>query len=422
MFSLGVRAAESFALVSGVDCFCLDVEPSGTVAPGGCAICDGTLRGYPSPRSADPIHRFAAYQSERFGGRYVYVCNYTLLHVAAPIVRGDALRAVLVSGPAVLGTDDDEIVPAVRGLGAGALLSDDAVRAWVGSLPRLSAPQATALADILMRVAFSCCDREAADLFEQVGALGGDDSDSVGRLDGDAFRTYLVHLTSMEGQKSSSMRYPIEAERKLLDCVTAGDRERAEQLLGEIVAAVGGRETDSVAEARSRVLELVVLISRAAIAGGADTEMVFGLEYHSLRALRSVSSIDEIERWLRRILRRFVDLVFDLRHLRYSAHLSRVLQHIREHYREPISLGGVAADIGLSPGHLGRVFRSQLRMGFRSYVNAVRIDEAKRLLRGTSTPIGDVAAACGFLDQSYFAQAFRSIVGMSPSEYRLQKA
>ena len=221
-----------------------------------------------------------------------------------------------------------------------------------------------------------------------------------------------------EAERRSSMRYPVERERELMEHVAAGDRAAAERVLRGLVAAVSGYGVQDAQEARSRVLELVVLLSRAAIAGGADVEMVFGLEYRYLTRLRRLTSIDEIGAWLSRILTRFVDLVFDLRHLRYTAHLSSLLAFVREKYRDQVTLSDAAEAVGVSPGYLGRILKSELGTTFTGYLRRIRVQEAKRLLRTTTMPVGDVGASCGLPDHSYFTQLFRRETGVSPREYR----
>ena len=46
--------------------------------------------------------------------------------------------------------------------------------------------------------------------------------------------------------------------------------------------------------------------------------------------------------------------------------------------------------------------------------------EACRLLRETDSPIVDIAASCGFNDQSYFTNVFKRITGVTPKQYRGQ--
>ena len=410
MDSAAVRVADALAAVSGVECHYLSLgDPPADPGGGRCAICEAALEGHPAPPSADRTHRFAAYQSERLGGQYVYVCPFTLLHIAGPVVRGDTLAGVIVCGPAVLAAVDDSVVRAVQSSRAGALMSQDAVAAWVGSLPEVSPSQATSLSMIVGRLASTCCD---------------DGSPDIAAFDGDAsfIETYLPRLESMEGQKRSSMRYPLDKEQELIDRVRSGDRTGAERVLAQILAVLGEPGPSGLEEFRSRVLELVVLLSRASIAGGADAEQVFGLEYQSLSRLRTLESTREISGWLARILRRFTDLVFDLRDLRYSAHLSRVLRTIHHDYGQPITLASVAEEAGISAGYLSRIFKQEMKSSFSSYVTRVRLQEARLLLRTTQLPVGEIAYRVGFPDQSYFAQVYKRAFGQAPTEYRLRGA
>jgi AraC family transcriptional regulator len=48
----------------------------------------------------------------------------------------------------------------------------------------------------------------------------------------------------------------------------------------------------------------------------------------------------------------------------------------------------------------------------------MRVERAARLLRDTAMPLADVAAACGFCDQSHLARSFRHVLGCTPSDYR----
>ena len=405
------EVAAQFALLTGIDCTGLGMIDASGEKKDECSLCEAALRGHLPPKNADPVHRFAAYQAERLGGRYIYVCPYSLLHIASPIIVDEMLQAVLVSGPVILGGLEDETYQKLRLSKAGALISQSAAGSWLRSLPRFGPEEATACSDILARVALSCCDPAGTAYLREA---------SPPEATRNNIRKYLDYLSTMEGEKRSSMTYPLHIEQALMDRVSAGDREEATYLLHHILDVVTRGTVQEVEEARSRVLEMVVLLSRAAIAGGAEVELVFGLEYRSLQRLRQLSSIDSIEAWLSRILSRFMDLVFDLRHVRYSAHLSRTLSYIREHFAEPITLEDAAAAAGLSSGYLRRILRSELNTSFTAHLRKTRLDAARRLLKNSSLPVGEVAVACGLPDHSYFTQLFRKELGLTPREYRLR--
>lgn len=412
------RAADSFGIIAGVSChfFVLNGELPEAGGDGSdrerCSICESLLAGKLPMEVAGPEVRFAAYQAERLAGRYVYFCPSALLHVVSPVVGDEEMIGAFVAGPAMLGASHEEVADRLRSRRPGSLLTEQALAAWVDSLPEFGPREANALSDALLRIAATFCDHDYAELMLS----------SVDRRRVSAVVEYLPSLRSMEGDASSDIAYPINTERELVDAVTAGDRVRAQELLKTITRTVLAAPIPDEAIVRSRVLEIVVLISRAAIAGGADVEQVFGVEFRSLTNLRRLSSIDQIASWLSRTVVRFTDLVFDLRHLRYSAHLSRAVRSIHERYRESISLAEVAREVGVSGGYLQRLFRKELRTTYVGYLREVRLREARRLLSRTRLPIAEVAAEVGFEDPSYFALIFRRWSGMTPREYRERHA
>ena len=83
-----------------------------------------------------------------------------------------------------------------------------------------------------------------------------------------------------------------------------------------------------------------------------------------------------------------------------------------------ISVTKVAAALGISVGHLSRVFKRKTGQSFERYLMVQRVETAKRMLLEPLTTIAETAERCGFSDSAYFARVFRKITGGSPSEYR----
>ena len=57
-------------------------------------------------------------------------------------------------------------------------------------------------------------------------------------------------------------------------------------------------------------------------------------------------------------------------------------------------------------------------MNVTQYISLKRIERAKMLLHSSNQSIQSISEELGFCNQSYFSEIFRSIVGMSPGEYR----
>ncbi len=82
----------------------------------------------------------------------------------------------------------------------------------------------------------------------------------------------------------------------------------------------------------------------------------------------------------------------------------------------------IATHFGLSPNHVSRLFRQQGHHRFVDYLNQVRLDLARQLLRESDLPIKEVAARSGFQDHAYFHRVFRKMAKVTPLAYRIEQA
>lgn len=98
--------------------------------------------------------------------------------------------------------------------------------------------------------------------------------------------------------------------------------------------------------------------------------------------------------------------------------LSGALDHIRLHYREPLTLEGLADRFGLSARHLFRLFKQRTGQTFGEYLQSVRMEAACKLLRETESKILTIAEAVGYRDTDSFYRVFKQWTGSTPGEYR----
>lgn len=96
----------------------------------------------------------------------------------------------------------------------------------------------------------------------------------------------------------------------------------------------------------------------------------------------------------------------------------KVINYIREHYNEGITLEEVARKMDLTPEYLSTLFNREMDMNFSSFLKQFRISQAKRLLKGTNLKIYEVAEAVGYSDAKYFMRVFKEVQGISPKEFR----
>ena len=101
-----------------------------------------------------------------------------------------------------------------------------------------------------------------------------------------------------------------------------------------------------------------------------------------------------------------------------SARLRRIKELVHAKMEEDLSLDEMAQSVGLSTAHFARMFRKSTGETPHQFVLRQRVERAKAMLRAPDARVLDVAVACGFKTQQHFAQVFRDVWGVSPTEYR----
>ncbi|WP_319412059.1 AraC family transcriptional regulator [uncultured Cohaesibacter sp.] len=105
---------------------------------------------------------------------------------------------------------------------------------------------------------------------------------------------------------------------------------------------------------------------------------------------------------------------------RSSALAQAIKEHIEDHFSEHLSRESVAYAFSITPNYLSHLFQKEFQTSFNEYLNLVRLEQAKHLLRNYGMTIKEVATSCGFTDSNYFCRLFRQKTDRSPSEYRMQ--
>jgi len=97
-------------------------------------------------------------------------------------------------------------------------------------------------------------------------------------------------------------------------------------------------------------------------------------------------------------------------------------KRVRRDYAGELSLSSFASRLGVSAGHLSRIFHSSTGLRFVEYVSRVRAERAKELICTTQRPVTEIAFACGFQSLSQFNRTMRAHFACQPRELRREAA
>jgi len=97
--------------------------------------------------------------------------------------------------------------------------------------------------------------------------------------------------------------------------------------------------------------------------------------------------------------------------------VSRAKDYLADHLCETVRLPEVAAAVGLSPFYFLRAFKRSTGMPPHAYLNQLRLERARALLRAGESAAQTAAALC-FVDQSHLTRRFKAAFGVTPGQYR----
>lgn len=198
--------------------------------------------------------------------------------------------------------------------------------------------------------------------------------------------------------------------------LAAGDSARLRALLRAEAAETEGRVRVRQRAARARVLATLAAGLEAAERAGLSTTTAWS---RMPQALAEVQGGADAEVWVNAAMRVFGAIARKKpRQPRPDPTVAVLDAWLETHLPEGVSLGTAAAALGEHPTAITHRLQRKFGLSFSQYVNRLRLDRAKTLLRTTKLPLAAVAARVGVGDPSNLGRIFRTYERMSPGEYR----
>lgn len=368
-----------------------------------CNLCSREQIKRKGMLSCANIHRDGVFQAERWGGKYEYLCPAGAAFICAAL-KGRETLCGITAGPFIMVEHSefkDEDLERFFNADIPAEISQQA-----NNLTYYYSGRVSYITDTLYMVAFYTQKKDSLkeSIFRQI----------------EKSRAFS-QTTGFDDLDADNSKYPIEHERLLYSFISQGNKEASQRALNEILGHIFFRSGGNFEFQKARIVELVVILSRAAIEGGADITEVFGINSDFLNDIQSFSSPDELNQWLSSLLIRFTNSFFSPPEQKHSQTINRVISFIRKNYMKKISLNDISRHMNMSVSYLCRLFKEETDTNINAFINNVRIENAKLFLLDNEIPLIEAAYLSGFEDQSYFSKVFKKYTNMTPGKYRENK-
>lgn len=101
-----------------------------------------------------------------------------------------------------------------------------------------------------------------------------------------------------------------------------------------------------------------------------------------------------------------------------AKNMKKILNYIDRNIKNGVSLEEVAEHVNMSIYYLSKIFKKEMNMNFITYITCKKMEIAKEMLINTDEPIVNISIELSYNEANYFSKAFKSNVGVTPTEYR----
>lgn len=210
-------------------------------------------------------------------------------------------------------------------------------------------------------------------------------------------------------------------QKQLLESIKSGNENNTRSATQDIIKYVTSNKIDFdylknyYYSTLSSINSIRISISAAEV----DKKHEEGKDIASLiKLMDKCDNVNDLNSLLDDVSIRIVSKVNNFNNKSLKLILRKAIDYIHEHYSEPVTLNEVAENIYVSTFYISRMFKKELGKSFVDYLNDVRIEKAKELLKDVKYKTYEVADIVGISDAHYFSKLFKKHCGITPSEYR----
>lgn len=230
-----------------------------------------------------------------------------------------------------------------------------------------------------------------------------------------------VDIEVSDRLNNASLHHDWMNERRLMLLVKEGrDEELAQGLaIGILTEGVGTLSRRShLRHLKNLSIAGIAIATRAAMDGGLHPEIAYTMSDIHIQQIEELNDSREVDKAMKQALVEFAARVRTGKEENVSSAVAACKRYIFNHMYEELTLEKLSGLVHMNPSYLSRHFKKETGTSITDYIQAKRIEEAKKLLTLTSCSISDIYSRLNFSDQSYFTKVFKKIVGVTPKQYR----
>lgn len=234
---------------------------------------------------------------------------------------------------------------------------------------------------------------------------------------------YTILLTPASSPiKPSLIQLEDNDKKRIILCIESANATETLQLMQRLAQDIVSKQYGSSPDYWLAFLqELISVIIRFANKNHIHIEGVYSEKLLNLTFVEDFQTLEALFEWLGRWMNH-LGLVYTEGLTNINQQDIIIFEHIkafiRENIDQDITLQMVADRFFYNPSYLSRLFKRKLDKNYMRFVTEIRMEFAQECLKQPQYLVTDVCTMCGYKSYKHFVKIFRSITGMTPTEFR----
>ena len=226
----------------------------------------------------------------------------------------------------------------------------------------------------------------------------------------------LLHPQDPQDAKTR-YHYPFDREKHLLNHLQAGNLERLEEELRGLAQDL--RQMQGLSN--ENILQIYNQLIGTSIRFFVENNIGIAKAYPNIHTVflevAWQETLDDLTQYLIDFYRRIMPYVLPAGN-GDASYRDRIMSCLAEQYRNEIDFQRMSDEIGISYSYVRKIVKDETGKSLLDYVNTLRVQEAKRLLRQTTLSVGEISLQLGYANAQSLTRFFKKYEGVTPGEFR----
>jgi two-component system response regulator YesN len=229
----------------------------------------------------------------------------------------------------------------------------------------------------------------------------------------------IIHYKDTYFTSDSTDNFNLEVlESRIISAIQLCDVDTLNKCLVEMFNLMKGDVINTNSYIRTICIRLIARTSVILHDMHISYEKVFGKEHYIWDKLLKFDTIIDIQLWMKNILGGVIDYISQNQKSNNRKVINDILKIIEENYSRNITINDITKEIYLSTNYISIIFKKEMGENFSEYLMKYRLEKATQLLKETNLKVYQIGNMVGYTNISHFCSIFKSLNGVSPSEYR----